>query len=180
MICRVVDTNHLIKRYSHPFTVRFMEHCFSYNKIKKNVRGVYEMLYHSKNSRKKVVHSSSCFHASRIKEGNIATFKNLNDAHKCGYKLCRHCEASGHSDPPGIPPRPYSGWAEKLGIATAAPPGNDVEFIVLSSRFFFPHPPVECEELSVESFHPLFPLHNPCGKVIIFPTPRVDKKSLAL
>ena len=49
------------------------------------------MYYSSKNSRKKVVHSSDCFHIQDMEVSNIRSFETLEDAYESGYRLCRHC-----------------------------------------------------------------------------------------
>lgn len=49
------------------------------------------MYYYSKNSRKKVVHSSDCFYIQNSEIDNIDSFETLEEVYQNGYRLCRHC-----------------------------------------------------------------------------------------
>lgn len=49
------------------------------------------MYYYSKNSRKKVVHSSDCFHIQYVEVDNVGSFETLEKVYQSGYRLCRHC-----------------------------------------------------------------------------------------
>lgn len=49
------------------------------------------MYYYSKNSKKKVVHSSDCYYIRNTRDASIGSFKTLEEAYEHGYRLCRHC-----------------------------------------------------------------------------------------
>ncbi len=49
------------------------------------------MYFYHKNSRDKIVHAKNCHYVGNVE--NVLVFKNLYDAHKAGYRLCKHCRA---------------------------------------------------------------------------------------
>lgn len=49
------------------------------------------MYYYCKNSRKKIIHLSSCHHISNSDISAIASFNNIAEAEKKGYRVCKHC-----------------------------------------------------------------------------------------
>ncbi len=49
------------------------------------------MYYYCKNSRKKIVHLTECFHIHNAEIDSIGWFETLREAYEHGYRLCKHC-----------------------------------------------------------------------------------------
>lgn len=50
------------------------------------------MFYSIKKGRNKIIHSADCFHIMNSDISGIVCFENILDAHKQGYRLCKHCD----------------------------------------------------------------------------------------
>ena len=49
------------------------------------------MFYYTKHGRRKVIHTENCFIAKQFAPEITGSFKCLNDAFSCGYRLCKRC-----------------------------------------------------------------------------------------
>lgn len=49
------------------------------------------MYYYSKNSRKKIIHVTGCFHICSTEPDTIGWFESPHEAYEQGYRLCKHC-----------------------------------------------------------------------------------------
>ena len=51
------------------------------------------MYYYCKKSKKKIIHLGSCHHISNSDISGIASFNNIAEAERKGYRVCKHCAA---------------------------------------------------------------------------------------
>ncbi len=49
------------------------------------------MYYYSQKSKKKILHTESCYHLGCCKKENIGSFSGLSEGFGKGYILCKHC-----------------------------------------------------------------------------------------
>lgn len=49
------------------------------------------MLYFSRNSRRRILHSPDCRHIKNVEIDSVGTFETLSEAYGQGYRLCRRC-----------------------------------------------------------------------------------------
>ena len=79
------------------------------------------MFYYSKNSRRKVVHTSRCFWMDRISPERLGAFSTLDEARRQGYRLCRCCDLVGRmyrAESPRL-----DAYCQEMGMSIRCCPG---------------------------------------------------------
>ncbi len=51
------------------------------------------MLYFSRNSRRRILHSPGCRYIKNVETGSVGAFETLSEAYGQGYRLCRCCSS---------------------------------------------------------------------------------------